>query len=426
MRFIRNQNGGAMIIFGLLLPVILGIGALAIDLSYLYVLKTQLQTTADAATLAAVMELPDEDAAKQAALELTDKNMSASSHGIVLADADIQFGSWDAGIFTAGATPTTAIQVTTRRADVNGNPVGLFLARVFGQETANVVARSTAVITTSTACIVALNPSDIDSIRLDSNARLTANGCTVQVNSAHHRALYVRSNAFVEADHVCVNGDYSGRDEDFEEVPDTGCGVVDDPLAGTPTPEFSGCDYTDEVYDGRITTINNNGVDPVVFCGGMEIGNNSEVTFDPGIYVIDGGEFDINSNAVLNAEGVTFYFTNGGNMDFSSNTVVNFSAPIDGDTAGLIFFQDPNDVGTVHTFNSNTVANLEGTIYLPTGTLHLDSNSEFGLNAPYTVVIADTFDLDSNAGLTVNANIDDSDVPLADGLEVLIAPQLVM
>jgi len=425
MRFLRNQDGGVMVYFAFILPILLGVGALAIDLSYLYFMKGRLQNTADAASFAGALDLPDQDAAKLSALQLTEDNMRASVHGMVLANSDILFGNWsDASVFTADDTPINAIQVTTRRSDDNGNAVGLFLARTMGINTANVIAVSVSALDTSPVCMLSLDPSAADAIMLDSNATITTNDCSVYANSNHRRGINVRANAYLEADNICVNGDYSGREQDFSQSPSTGCGVLEDPLADLAPPTFSGCDYTNEVFDNRTTTIPNYG-DPVVFCGGLNINNNSEVDFEPGIYVIDGGPFEIDSNAIVNAEGVTFYFTNDGYIDFRSNTEVTFSAPIDGDTAGIIFFQDRDD-NSIHTFNSNTVGNLEGTIYLPGGTLHLDSNSEFGLNAFYTIVIANMFDLDSNAALTINSDIDASDIPLPDNLDVFTRPKIVM
>ncbi len=43
--------------------------ALAVDMGYFYLLKGRLQTTADVAALAAVRQLPDQNALRTAALE---------------------------------------------------------------------------------------------------------------------------------------------------------------------------------------------------------------------------------------------------------------------------------------------------------------------------------------------------------------------
>ena len=51
-------------------------------------------------------------------------------------------------------------------------------------------------------------------------------------------------------------------------------------------PPYSGCDHSGFSRDDY-----NNSVNPGVYCGGLEIKGNSNVTFNPGIYVISGGDF---------------------------------------------------------------------------------------------------------------------------------------
>ena len=53
----RNEKGVALVYVAILLVVFLGIAALAVDVGYLMVGKTELQRTADAAALAATRQL---------------------------------------------------------------------------------------------------------------------------------------------------------------------------------------------------------------------------------------------------------------------------------------------------------------------------------------------------------------------------------
>jgi hypothetical protein len=131
---LQDQRGSIFAIMGIGLVMAAGFTALAVDISYLYVLKGKLQTTADFAVLAAVTQLPDEDAARTMALEYTAKNMPAAEHGTVLANADVVTGNWDADTrtFTPAGDPVNAVRVVTRRSQANGNAAGLFFARVLG------------------------------------------------------------------------------------------------------------------------------------------------------------------------------------------------------------------------------------------------------------------------------------------------------
>ncbi len=98
--FLQDQRGSIFTIMGFGLVMAAGLAALAIDMSSLYGLKGRLQTTADFAVLAAVSQLPDEDAARTMALDYAAKNMPASEHGGVLANADVVTGNWDSGTRT--------------------------------------------------------------------------------------------------------------------------------------------------------------------------------------------------------------------------------------------------------------------------------------------------------------------------------------
>ncbi|MFQ5895073.1 MAG: pilus assembly protein TadG-related protein, partial [Nitrospinota bacterium] len=44
----RGEAGNALVLFALMLPVLLGFAALAVDVGYLYFVRTAMQATADA------------------------------------------------------------------------------------------------------------------------------------------------------------------------------------------------------------------------------------------------------------------------------------------------------------------------------------------------------------------------------------------
>ncbi len=121
-----DERGSAITLFAVFLMAGVGFAAVAMDGGHLYSLKNKLQTTADAAVLVAVSELPDTDEARTAAIVMAGKNMAPGEHGAVLADADVVTGIWDAG--TRTFTPEeddedaiNAVRVVTRRSQVNSN-----------------------------------------------------------------------------------------------------------------------------------------------------------------------------------------------------------------------------------------------------------------------------------------------------------------
>src|SRR5579871_4292335 len=58
--FASDQRGGVIPAVALLMPILLGLSALALDVGTLYATRRQLQTAADAAALAAVYQMRDQ------------------------------------------------------------------------------------------------------------------------------------------------------------------------------------------------------------------------------------------------------------------------------------------------------------------------------------------------------------------------------
>ncbi|MCK4621471.1 MAG: hypothetical protein KAT62_04565 [Desulfuromonadales bacterium] len=183
---VNNQRGAVAVTVALLMIMLVGFAALAIDVGYVYVTRNELQNVADAAALAATRELGfiyqgmsyDEQqnfscasidvapcsqivaVAKQAALE-----NQAANVNIVINDSDVQIGHWDFSVlppFTAGNDPMNiqpgnlpdpnplvrpkAVRVTARRQEGSNSPITMFLAGVIGVDTMGVSALATAAL----------------------------------------------------------------------------------------------------------------------------------------------------------------------------------------------------------------------------------------------------------------------------------------
>ena len=91
--FRRDQRGGTMVFMAIGLFASAGMAALAVDMGYFYLLKVQLQTAADVSALAAARQLPDEDAARTAAVAYAVMNMPTNEHGSILATTDVVAGT---------------------------------------------------------------------------------------------------------------------------------------------------------------------------------------------------------------------------------------------------------------------------------------------------------------------------------------------
>jgi len=149
-------RGNVLVLTLLLMVVMIGMLAFAIDLGCLVHARTELQRTADASALAAAELLSDQAEAASAAHAVAAENGWSSDlsegdqyHGSDLDPLEVAFGFWDRDAATFTSPPPSnrranSVRVTLRRTEATRNPLRLFFARVFGDSLADVTASATA------------------------------------------------------------------------------------------------------------------------------------------------------------------------------------------------------------------------------------------------------------------------------------------
>lgn len=143
-----RRRGNFAIIFGFLITALLGFAALAIDLAYVRNSRMQLQNATDAAAHAAIVALRagyTESAAREVAKDVARAN-TVGYKPLSLADADIQFGTWDFDrrLWTGGTAVPNAVRVdATRDETALDGPLRLFFAPVLKIYTADAEASAT-------------------------------------------------------------------------------------------------------------------------------------------------------------------------------------------------------------------------------------------------------------------------------------------
>lgn len=140
----RGRRGSVALISAGALVVLLGFGALAIDVAYMRLAQAQCQDVADAASVAALWALRQtgDEAEAQAAAEAVIANNVVAGENPTL--TSIEFGDWDpAGrvLMEDGETPN-AVSVTVGRR--GGNSVSLFLGQLWGHGSISVSGQATA------------------------------------------------------------------------------------------------------------------------------------------------------------------------------------------------------------------------------------------------------------------------------------------
>lgn len=138
---------------------------------------------------------------------------------------------------------------------------------------------------------------------------------------------------------------------------------------------------------------------------GISIANET-VVFPPGTYVVDGGNFSIGSGSIVQGTGVIFYFTNGATMTVATGAAppdIQLSAPNIGQYAGILFYQDPNDINSP-SLGGDSGSYFQGALYFPTAQLTFSATGTFNAGALYTIVIADSLVLTGSPDVVLNSN----------------------
>jgi hypothetical protein len=384
--------------------------ALAVDMGYFYLLKTQLQTTADVSALAAVRQLPDEDAARTAAVAYAVLNMPTSEHGSVLATSDVVPGNWDTGsrTFTAAGTPLNAVQVVTRRSQANGNAAGSFFARIIDRDAIDI--KSSAVAISSTdgeACVLALSSSASGAVGTSGGGNVDLDGCYVMANSVAADAVSVSGGSVLDVECVSTSGGVSGSPTMDCSAANEGVSAVIDPFASIAMPSVSFCDKSGNynTQNGSLSDVNGDGF--IKVCGRLTIKGNFTLENDR-TYIIEDA-FAINSGASASATGVTFIVQD--SVTINGGSSFSISAPtsdreFDGQS-GMVFIQDPSTSYSPSNqvkLNGGSNTEFTGVIYVPnndvtfTGGNATDSNG-CTLIVGLTVSFSGNTDVENNCSL---------------------------
>ena len=399
----RDDRGVVAVFTVLMLPVLIGALALAVDIGFWYVTNRSAQNAADAAAIAGAHEILNDNAGRVETAALS----GALANGFSAADGDT---------ITVNNPPTSGTYSgddSAVEAVVSRKPE-LFFATIFITDPPLVAARAVAQVVNrgDTACLVALESSAKDAFEIKGNAEVTATSCQVQVNSTDEKALNADGNAVLNADGICVVGGYDGDEDNFSTTPETQCTQFSDPLAGLEARSLDGLTEFEKTKVKKDTTLT-----PGIYDGGIEVTAGATVTFEAGLYVLRDGGIELKGNASLAGDGVTFYLTgDDAKLDFTGGSEVQLSAATTGDLAGILFFQDRDaEEGLEHKFTGGADMQMEGVLYFSTQDVEFKGNASGEGTAPLTV-IARRFEFTGSSSFNFSADYSGSSVPARDEL----------
>ena len=296
-------------------------------------------------------------------------------------------------------------------------------------------------------CMIGLSPTAMSTLRLRSRARITAESCAIFSNSTSSRSMSIDSTAEVNAELICVAGGFqggagsSGGSEELKSTMLEDCAPVGDPLAMRVSPDYSTCDFIDTKVTGSER------LDPGVYCGGLTI-DRGKASLNPGVYIITGGPLHVTNNGTLQGDHVGVLLAGSdAKILFDLDAIIDASAPRDGVMAGLLLYSSPyesklkdehtdglakygiraQDARAVvrltdginradHIIRSDNARRMVGTSYLPSGKLLIDGRNPIADRSEYTVIIADTFELQDGPNLVLRTDYHLTDVPVPEGV----------
>ena len=142
-----------LVLAALLMILMVGMIAFAMDIGYIVLVRSQLQTAADSAAMAAAAVMGGEpDMAVKTACQYAAYH-TAGGENVRLSEGDIELGIWDtkSRSFVPLTTAGNAVRVTARRDTASGGETPLFFAKIFGHDSFNM----------SASAVATANPRDI-------------------------------------------------------------------------------------------------------------------------------------------------------------------------------------------------------------------------------------------------------------------------
>lgn len=401
-RLACDCEGNVALLFGLTLPMLIGVAGLGIDSAAFYNQQSRMQSVADASALAIATEM-----------RLYTENPATLMKA---GEARVEARLVEAGI--AHGPHTTRVHVNrgkgTAQVEISMTAEAFLPADIWG-ENPIVVSATAVTYGEQKLCVLGLHRNASDTIKGTNSARMTAEGCSVQSNSTDATGLNATDTSLVASAYTCTSGGYQGSASSYEPTPVTDCPQIPDPLEMRSPPKVGGCDLLDFKVDKGVHTIQ-----PGHYCGGLTITNNAKVFAEPGIYVISGGKFEVGNSGKLRGDYVSFYFADdAATLLIKDQALVELGAPKDGPMAGMLFFEARSSQ-PLRTFEVSSAAarKLLGTIYLPKGILKSGAAGAAGNIADasaYTVIVANQIML-AGSNLVVNSDYAGTDVPVPAGV----------
>jgi hypothetical protein len=396
--FGRDQSGNMLMLFALSGPIALGFAALGSEGGELYWKKVAIQGAADQAAVSAVNSFNS-----SATAYTIEGKAVAASMGFVDGQngVTVTVNNPPASGPLAGKTGSVEVIITLTQPPM--------LSRLF--HPGNFIIDGRAVATFGgPACVLALDPTAKNALSSGGSTIVNMPKCNFVSDSNASASLSVGGSASVTINAAIAVGGINATAGLVDNANISGAATVPNPYAALSVPSKSswGSKQNDTAAAGATVTLN-----PGWYNNGLHITSNQVVKLNPGVYYIDGagGNFQIDSGAVVTGKGVTFVLTSSTGKSNSYPSVaingsssMNITAPnsdsaLGTDSSGVVMFEDPKASGNLYvTGNSNTY--FGGAIVAPSMAIQFSGTGVSGTGQNCTQIIGDTVTFTGNSSVS--------------------------
>lgn len=367
-RALADTSGASAVIYGLMLPGLLGMAGLAVDaVSWQTAQHRQQAATDQAAISGAQMLYRNADAASIAsAVRAHLARLYGDDYG------KLMIAVHNPPLRGAAAGDSRAIEVEVSQ------PQPLYFSRVLHVDEVRVSTRAVSRYRPAEEfCLLALADKEDGAVTMSGSSQVSL-GCGIASNSEASTAIYISGSTTVTVPSVSAVGDILVKDSATLNAGDRPLQPfslpIDDPYGpagrNLQVPQFpTGCTQRNAKI-GKDTSLS-----PGRYCGGIHF-TGGTITLAPGTYIMDGGDLRATGNVSIAGAGVTIVLTGSGSkyaqLDIGGGASLALSAPTDDPMfKGVLMFQDPQATSRncgkagVNKLNGNDNMQLSGALYFP-------------------------------------------------------------
>jgi Flp pilus assembly protein TadG len=408
-RFVRGRRRRGIVapLVALCLVGLLGVVAIVVDGGLLLANRRKARAVADAAALAAAIDLYTNYA--------TNNGLDPSGTAVASAKATAA----DNGVKNGAAGATVVINIPPKSGPSQGSPgfaeaiitiqQPRYFSSIFGSGNLSIAARAVARGTLAPKAdgIIVLAPTGSNDLMTSNSANITVKNGSIIVNSSDPKGGTISNTGNISANALYFTGSpgyATSGSGDFIGTIYSSQAPTPDPLAALPPPSqpldtyknvnISNLPMQGGNVPGFPTPNDPNGwtLPPGTYDGGIHISDNNSAhtyTLQSGIYYFTNGGFTLSANAAVTSDsnGVLMYFHSGGALSITAGGPVTLSPMQSGTYAGLTIYQDRTNTSQDSITGQSTGSlNITGTVYTPAATFTLTgSGANYAIGSQYIV-----------------------------------------